>query len=196
MLLPSLEELSTVCCDPVKSFSVVSEVKVGVFLEFPHFLYDPLNSPCLKYLPWFLFSWPNSEYCIRFDVKRNYFSNMKGPDRSWERRQEFWVQSRTTGSVWRHVTPGCPLLPKTWREGAEDRQWAKKEGKDKGSKWLTDLMNGPLKASGKSWLPQWELQNEPRCQKKNSCIADLSQVQSHLLVTIYTSLWCFLPWYY
>ena len=166
MLLPSLEELSTVCCDPVKSFSVVNEVKVGVFLEFPHFLYDPLNSPCLKYLPWFLFSWPNSEYCIRFDVKRNYFSNMKGPDRSWERRQEFWVQSRTTGSVWRHVTPGCPLLPKTWREGAEDRQWAKKEGKDKGSKWLTDLMNGPLKASGKSWLPQWELQNEPRCQKK------------------------------
>ena len=96
----------------VKTFSVVNEAKVGVFLEFPHFLYDPLNSPCLKYLPWLLFSWLNSEYCIMFDVKRNYFSIVKGPDSSWERRQEFWVHSRTTGSFWRHVTAGCPLFPK------------------------------------------------------------------------------------
>ena len=32
-----------VCCDPHKVFSVVNEAKVNDFLEFPCFLYDPVN---------------------------------------------------------------------------------------------------------------------------------------------------------
>ena len=39
----SPEEFSTVCRDPHKGFSVVNEAKVDVFLEFPCFLYDPMN---------------------------------------------------------------------------------------------------------------------------------------------------------
>ena len=37
------KEFSIVCCDPNKDFSVVSETEVVVFLEFPCFLYDPMN---------------------------------------------------------------------------------------------------------------------------------------------------------
>ena len=44
LVFQSLEEFSTVCCDPhSQSFSIVNEAKVGVFLEFPCFLYDPTN---------------------------------------------------------------------------------------------------------------------------------------------------------
>ena len=38
-----IEEFSTVYCDPQKGFSVVNEVEVVVFLEFPCFLYDPVD---------------------------------------------------------------------------------------------------------------------------------------------------------
>ena len=37
-----LKNLS-VCCDPHRGFSVVSEAEVDVFLGFPHFLFDPTN---------------------------------------------------------------------------------------------------------------------------------------------------------
>ena len=40
---PSLEEFSTVHCDPHKGFSIVSEAEVGVFLEFSCFFYDPVD---------------------------------------------------------------------------------------------------------------------------------------------------------
>ena len=48
LVLPSLSEFSTVCCDPHKAFSVVNEAEVDVFLllkqvEFPCFLHDPMN---------------------------------------------------------------------------------------------------------------------------------------------------------
>ena len=33
----------TVCCDPHKGFSIVSEAEVGVFLEFSCFFYDPVD---------------------------------------------------------------------------------------------------------------------------------------------------------
>ena len=42
-MFPSLEEFSTVCCDPNKGFSIVKEAEVDVFLEFPCFLYDPTD---------------------------------------------------------------------------------------------------------------------------------------------------------
>ena len=32
-----------VCCDPHKSFSIVNETEVGVFLKFPCFFYDPAD---------------------------------------------------------------------------------------------------------------------------------------------------------
>ena len=32
-----------VCCDPHKSFSIVNETEVGVFLKFPCFFYDPTD---------------------------------------------------------------------------------------------------------------------------------------------------------
>ena len=43
MVFPSLEEFSTVCCDPhiVKCFNIVSEAEVDVFLGFSCFFYDP-----------------------------------------------------------------------------------------------------------------------------------------------------------
>ena len=41
MVFPSLEEFSTVCCDPHKGFSIVNETEVDVFLEFHCFLCDP-----------------------------------------------------------------------------------------------------------------------------------------------------------
>ena len=31
------------CCDPHKCFCVVKEIAVGVFLEFPCFLYNPID---------------------------------------------------------------------------------------------------------------------------------------------------------
>ena len=41
---PSLEEFSTVCCDPTaKGFRVINEAEVDIFLEFPCFLHDPTN---------------------------------------------------------------------------------------------------------------------------------------------------------
>ena len=41
---PCFEEFSIICCDPQgQDFSVVSEVKLNVFLEFPCFLHDPMN---------------------------------------------------------------------------------------------------------------------------------------------------------
>ena len=43
MAFPSLEEFSTVCCDPHKVFSVVNEVEADVFLEFPCISYDPTD---------------------------------------------------------------------------------------------------------------------------------------------------------
>ena len=43
MVFPSLEEFSTVCCDPQKGFSIVNGAEVDVFLEFPCFFYDPTD---------------------------------------------------------------------------------------------------------------------------------------------------------
>ena len=43
MVFPSLEEFSTVCCDPHRGFSIVSEVQADVFLELPCFFYDPAD---------------------------------------------------------------------------------------------------------------------------------------------------------
>ena len=42
LIFPSLEEFSTVCCDPVKGFSIVNEA-VDVFLELSCFFYDPTD---------------------------------------------------------------------------------------------------------------------------------------------------------
>ena len=42
LVFPSLEEFSIVCCDP-HSQSIVNEVEVDVFLEFPCFFYDPTD---------------------------------------------------------------------------------------------------------------------------------------------------------
>ena len=44
MVVPSLEEFSTIYCDPtVKGFSIVSEAEVDIFLEFSYFFYDPAS---------------------------------------------------------------------------------------------------------------------------------------------------------
>ena len=51
MVFPSLEEFSTVCCDPCKDFSVVNEAEVGIFLEFSCFFYDPMN---VGYICWII----------------------------------------------------------------------------------------------------------------------------------------------
>ena len=42
LVFPHFKEFSTVYCDPHKGFSVVNEA--DVFLEFPYFLYDPMNA--------------------------------------------------------------------------------------------------------------------------------------------------------
>ena len=39
--IPSLEDFSTVCCDPHKGFGIVNKAEVDVFLEFFHFSDDP-----------------------------------------------------------------------------------------------------------------------------------------------------------
>ena len=43
MVFPFLEEFPTVCCDPHKSFTIVNEAEVDVFLEFSCFSYDPTD---------------------------------------------------------------------------------------------------------------------------------------------------------
>ena len=44
LVFPSLEEVSTVCCNPHKGFGVVNEAEVDVFLEFSCFFYDPTDA--------------------------------------------------------------------------------------------------------------------------------------------------------
>ena len=59
-----------VCCDPHKSFSIVNETEVGVFLKFPCFLYGPTNvgnlvsgssafskPTCTSGTSWFTYYW-------------------------------------------------------------------------------------------------------------------------------------------
>ena len=43
LVFPSLEELSTVFCDPHKGFGVVNKAEVDVFLESSCFFYDPTD---------------------------------------------------------------------------------------------------------------------------------------------------------
>ena len=44
MVFPTLEEFSTVCCDPhIKGFGVVNKAEIDVFLEFSCFFYDPTD---------------------------------------------------------------------------------------------------------------------------------------------------------
>ena len=41
MVFSSLEEFSTVYCNPHKGLSIVNKAEVDIFLEFSCFLYDP-----------------------------------------------------------------------------------------------------------------------------------------------------------
>ena len=43
LLFPSLEEFSTVCCDPHKGFGIVNKAEIDVFLEFSCFFHDPTD---------------------------------------------------------------------------------------------------------------------------------------------------------
>ena len=43
LVFPSLEEFSTVCCDPHKGFGVVNKAEIDVFLELSCLFYDPAN---------------------------------------------------------------------------------------------------------------------------------------------------------
>ena len=43
LVFPSLEEFSTVCCDPHKGFGVVNKAAVDVFLELSCFFDDPTD---------------------------------------------------------------------------------------------------------------------------------------------------------
>ena len=44
LVFPSLEEFSTVCCDPhSQSFGIVNKAEVDVFLELPCFFNDPTD---------------------------------------------------------------------------------------------------------------------------------------------------------
>ena len=43
LVFPSLEEFSTVCCDPHKGFGVVNKAEVDVFLELSCFFDDPMD---------------------------------------------------------------------------------------------------------------------------------------------------------
>ena len=43
MVFPSLEEFSTVCCDPHKGFGIVNKAEVDVFLELSCFFDDPTD---------------------------------------------------------------------------------------------------------------------------------------------------------
>ena len=42
-VFPSLEEFSTVCCDPHKGFSIVNKAELDVFLELSCFFNDPVD---------------------------------------------------------------------------------------------------------------------------------------------------------
>ena len=57
LVFPSLSEVSLVCCDPHKDFSVLSEAEVDVFQEFSCIFYDLMDVgnvdlwfPCLFYI--------------------------------------------------------------------------------------------------------------------------------------------------
>ena len=43
LVFPSLEELSTVCCDPHKGFGIVNKAEVDVFLELSCLFDDPMD---------------------------------------------------------------------------------------------------------------------------------------------------------
>ena len=43
LAFPSLEEFSTVCCDPHKGFGIVNKAEVDVFLELSCFFDDPMD---------------------------------------------------------------------------------------------------------------------------------------------------------
>ena len=43
LVFPSLQEFSTVCCDPHKDFGLVNKAEVDVFLELYCFLDDPMD---------------------------------------------------------------------------------------------------------------------------------------------------------
>ena len=43
LVFPSLEEFSTVYCDPVKGFGIVNKGKIDVFLELSCFFNDPAD---------------------------------------------------------------------------------------------------------------------------------------------------------
>ena len=44
LVFPSLEEFSTVCCDPtVKGFCIVNKTEIDVFLELSCFFDDPAD---------------------------------------------------------------------------------------------------------------------------------------------------------
>ena len=43
MVFPSLEEFSTVCCDPHKGFGIVNKAEIVVSLELPCFFDDPAD---------------------------------------------------------------------------------------------------------------------------------------------------------
>ena len=40
LVFPSLEEFSTVCCDPHKGFGIINKAEIDAFLEFSCFFYD------------------------------------------------------------------------------------------------------------------------------------------------------------
>ena len=43
LVFPSLEEFSTVYCDPHKGFGIVNKAEIDVFLELSCFFYDPAD---------------------------------------------------------------------------------------------------------------------------------------------------------
>ena len=66
LVVTSLEEFSTICCDPhkAKKFSVVNEAEVDVFLELPCFFYDPMNVD--QFDLWFLCLFETQ--CVHLEV--------------------------------------------------------------------------------------------------------------------------------
>ena len=43
LAFPSLEEFSTVCCDPHKDFGIINKAAVDVYLELRYFFDDPID---------------------------------------------------------------------------------------------------------------------------------------------------------
>ena len=43
LVFPSLEEFSTVYCDPHKGFGIINKAEIDVFLELSHFFNDPVD---------------------------------------------------------------------------------------------------------------------------------------------------------